>query len=443
MELSRQTLIERYGGPAPRYTSFPTANHFSDLDPASAQEALRRSGPKFRVYVHIPWCRQLCWYCGCNTEIRRDHRVGDAHVDDVLAELELLRPDLPNNPSIEGLSLGGGTPNFLQPPALRKLIEGIESVFPSGERRYATELDPRTVTDEQLDTFHELGFRRFSLGVQTLDEAVQQAVNRVMPRERIGEIARHIRANGSETLNFDLMVGLPLQTLETLDKTIDTVLEIAPDRLAVFQYAHIPRLRPSQKLLERHGLPGPMARDDLMQRAVERLCAAGFVRIGFDHFARPEDPLAIALDEGRLGRDFQGFSTSDHLDLIALGPSAIGRLNDTFTQNLRDSKAWALSVRAGKLPVFRGWKLSDRDHRYARFIRALMCQSRARWGADGLERSEVESRLPALDRFIEDGLVQADEVGIEVLPNGFDFIRQIAAVFDPYLHDPDAHASVA
>ncbi|MCB9675293.1 MAG: oxygen-independent coproporphyrinogen III oxidase [Alphaproteobacteria bacterium] len=440
----RHELIARYGGPAPRYTSYPTANLFGPIEPGDTREALRTAGPDFRVYVHTPFCQKLCWYCGCNTVIRRDLDVGESHVDHLLAELDLLRPDLPAGARIRRLDMGGGTPNFLRPDALERLVHGIEAVLePSDDREYASEIDPRTVKNAHLQTFLDLGFRRFSLGVQTLEPVVQEAVNRQMPRDRPGEIVRFLRRGGATSINFDLMVGLPLQTTETLDRTLGTVLDIAPDRLAVFQYAHIPSMRPAQKLLERVGLPDMAARDALMQHAVERLTQAGYTRIGFDHFAQKSDPLAVAQREGRLGRDFQGFTTDDHMDLIALGPSAIGRLGDLYTQNQRDPGLWAEHVAAGRLPVLRGWHLSADDKRHAALIHALMCRHRVRWADVGFTAAELSDRLERLAPFLEDGLVALSEEGLDVLPAGRDFVRQIAAIFDFYLTNPNAHASVA
>ncbi|MEZ4319926.1 MAG: oxygen-independent coproporphyrinogen III oxidase [Myxococcota bacterium] len=445
MTSSREDLILRYGGPAPRYTSYPTANHFGPVGPADVRDALGGASRELKVYVHTPFCQKLCWYCGCNTVIRRDTRIGAEHVDRVLAELDLLAPHLPADARMRRLDLGGGTPNFLETDALVRLVRGLEAVLPPAATgpEYASELDPRTVTDAHLDTFLELGFRRFSLGVQTLEPVVQEAVNRPMPRERVGEITHILRRGGARSVNFDLMVGLPHQTRETLDRTLDTVLGVQPDRLAVFQYAHIPSLRPAQKHLERAGLPGPMERDTLMRHAVERLTSAGYCRIGFDHFAVPSDPLAVAAREGRLGRDFQGFTTDAHLDLLALGPSAIGHIDGLFTQNDRDPGRWADSIARATLPVVRGWRLTDEDRRTGRFIHDLMCCGSARWEDGGIAGDAREQAVAALEPMVHDGLVRIDDTGIAVQPAGVDFVRQVAAVFDRYLAQPALHASVA
>ncbi len=445
---TRADLVERYGGPAPRYTSYPTANHFGALESDAAQNALAGAGPQLHVYAHIPYCRQLCWYCGCNTVIRRKASLGDQHVDLLLAELQLRVPHLPEDATFHGLDLGGGTPNFLSSAALHRLVDGIRWVFDTPEKPpiLGTELDPRTVADDQLETLLELGFTKFSIGVQSLDPAVQIAVNRRMDRERPSQILRTLRAGGGTSLNVDLMVGLPYQTPTTLLETLDTLLhddEAAPDRLAVFQYAHMPRLRPAQKHLERAGLPGAAARDAMLRTVTEHLVDAGYQRIGFDHFARPDDPLAIAARTGRLTRNFQGFTTGGDVDLLALGPSAIGKLGGLYTQNHRDPGAWRTAVENGTDPVVRGIRQTPEDVRLGGFIHALFCDGLALWDMHGVLPEDVSDALAALQPMVADGIVHVDDNGVQVLPAGTDFVRQIAAAFDPWLRDRSSHSAVA
>lgn len=438
--LSRSQRIARYGGRAPRYTSYPTANHFHDLGPEPVLQALPRLEERVSVYAHIPYCQQLCWYCGCNTTIRRDRSVGDVLVDGLLAELELVRQGLDGPRAMAQIALGGGTPNFLTGEALERLIAGIESVFvPDEDTVRSTELDPRTVTDEQLTTFGALGFTRFSLGVQSLDADVQEAVNRPLDRERLGAIVDLLRRVGAASTNLDLMVGLPRQTVQTLDRTLDTVVSLRPERLAVFQYAHMPRLRPAQKLLERHGLPDVQARDAMFQHIRNRLLEAGYERIGFDHFAVPTDPLAVATRAGTLERNFQGFTEDGARDLIALGPSAIGRIDRLYYQNHRDVGPWAEAVGSGALPVSRGLLSTAEDAMLGDRIKDLLCRSRTSLDGLGIHRPSVESRLAP---FVADGMVELAGDSVRVTEAGFDFVRSIAAVFDARL-DPSAHATVA
>jgi oxygen-independent coproporphyrinogen-3 oxidase len=437
--LSRAQRVARYGGRAPRYTSYPTANHFRALDEEAVRDALPDAARSVSVYAHVPYCSKLCWYCGCNTVIRRNRAVGEELVDGLIAELALVRRDLPNV-HMALLSLGGGTPNFLTERALRRLVAAIDTAFETDERTVrSTELDPRTVEDHQLDALTGLGFQRFSLGVQSLDPLVQQVVNRPFDPARLHGIATRLRAGGATSLNLDLMVGLPRQTPETMDGTLATVLAVRPERLAVFQYAHMPSLRPAQRLLARHGLPGAGERDALYRHVVERLVDAGYVRVGFDHFALPSDPLAVALAEGRLRRNFQGFTEDDAQDLVALGPSAIGRIGALFYQNHRDVGPWREAVDAGRLPVVRGLRTTADDQRVGAAIHELMCHGTVDLGAIGELSQPILARLMPL---VDDGLVVRAGQRITVTEHGFDFVRAIAAAFDQHLV-PEAHSSVA
>lgn len=440
MTLSRDQRIARYGGRAPRYTSYPTANHFHALGPDAVTAVLPALEPRVSVYAHIPFCTKLCWYCGCNTTIRRDRSVGDVLVDGLLAELELVAEHLDGPRAMAQLALGGGTPNFLEDGSMRRLVGHLTQVFvPDADTVLSTELDPRTVTDGQLDTLADLGFRRFSLGVQSLDPEVQAAVNRPLDPDRLRDIGRILRSLGSTSLNLDLMIGLPLQTPATLDRTLKTVLDVRPERLAVFQYAHMPRLRPAQKLLERHGLPGAAERDVMFRHIRDRLVEAGYVRVGFDHFALPADPLAVATLAGTLERNFQGFTEDTARDLIALGPSAIGRIGRLFYQNHRDTGPWEEALAQRTLPVVRGLESTDEDELLGALIKDLMCRNETRLAPLGERRTLVETRLRP---FVRDGLVEIDADRVTVTDAGFDFVRSIAAVFDARL-DPEAHATVA
>lgn len=440
MSLSRAQRVARYGGRAPRYTSYPTANHFHAMGPEEVEAAMPGVERRVSVYAHIPYCTKLCWYCGCNTTIRRDRSIGQDLVDGLLAELELVRPHLPDGLELRQLALGGGTPNFLTDDAMERWVRGLERVIPANpETVRSVELDPRTVEAEQLETLTNLGFTKFSLGVQTLHDDVQKAVNRPLAAARLWDITQALRRGGATSINLDLMVGLPLQTVETLDHTLAAVQSIRPERIAVFQYAHMPRLRPAQKLLERHGLPGVDERDAMFQHITRVLCGWGYERIGFDHFALPVDPLAIALREGRLERNFQGFTDDDGVDLLAFGPSAIGRIGGLFYQNDRDVIPWRESVDAGRLPVVRGLLSSDEDLLLSKVIMDLMCHNRTRLDALGTRRSAIEREL---ERFVDDGLVVLSGDTLTVTEDGHDFVRAIAAVFDARL-DRSAHATVA
>lgn len=438
MTLARAQRIARYGGSAPRYTSYPTANHFQPMDHRPLQARLPSLRSPTSVYVHVPYCTKLCWYCGCNTTIKRDRSLGSIFVDDLLRELEQVALHAPHV-ELQHLALGGGTPNFLTTDQLERLVMAIEDWAPAREGAVRSiELDPRTVEDDQLRALLWLGFDRFSLGVQTLDLAVQQAVNRPFSGERLASSIALLRSRGEVSINVDLMVGLPRQTPATLDGTLATVLANRPERLAVFQYAHVPRMRPAQKLLARHGLPGASERDALFTHAVGRLVDAGYVRVGFDHFALPTDPLARATKAGALRRNFQGFTTDANADLVALGPSAIGRVGDLFTQNERSPGRWREALDAGRLPVARGLFRTPRDASIGEAIEALMCGRGAALDAAGDEREAVEARLRPL---VADGLARIEDDQVFVTDAGFDFVRTVASAFDIRL-DRNAHAAV-
>lgn len=438
MTLSREQRILRYGGRAPRYTSYPTANHFHDLDADVAVEQLRSLEGPVSAYVHVPYCQRLCWYCGCNTTIRRDRSIGAPFVDLLLAEVDRVT-ELTGDLRLEHLALGGGTPNYLRTDDLRALVQGLEQrIRPADGVIRSTEIDPRTVETEQLDLLTDLGFQRFSLGVQTLDLEVQQAVNRPFDPEILAEMVHRLRRLGARSINFDLMVGLPRQTEASVDRTLQTVSQLAPERLAVFQYAHMPQIRPAQKLLARHGLPDADERDSLFRHVVRRLVSLGYVRVGFDHFARADDALAVAWREGTLKRNFQGFTTDQATDLLGFGPSAIGRVGDLYVQNHRDLKGWTEAIEAGRLPVVRGVRCTDEDLRVGRAIEDLMCGRPVDLDLLGPEADTIRERLQPLEA---DGLVQTEAKLVRLTDAGFDFSRAVAAAFDRRL-DRSRHAAV-
>lgn len=438
MPIARAQRLARYGGRAPRYTSYPTANHFQPLGPEVVTEALPGLRSPASLYVHIPYCEKLCWYCGCNTTIRRDRSIGTDFVATLLEELRLVQEHT-GAFTVGHLALGGGTPNFLTTAMLETLVRGLDAVAPPvpGAVR-STEIDPRTVDREQLTALMALGFTQISLGVQSLDPLVQQVVNRPLDPDALLGVVAHLRSLGDPSINLDLMVGLPRQTTATLDGTLRTVFAARPQRLAVFQYAHMPSLRPAQKLLARHGLPGAQERDVLFVHVRDRLLEQGYVRVGFDHYALPDDPLAQAVAAGTLRRNFQGFTTDAQPDLIALGPSAIGRIGDLFCQNDREVKGWSERVHAGVLPVDRGLRCTAEDAVMAEVIEDLMCGRPASLARLGARRAEVEPRLVPMQ---QDGLIDWDEDRVQVTAAGFDFVRSVAAAFDLRLQ-PEAHAAV-
>jgi oxygen-independent coproporphyrinogen-3 oxidase len=427
----RATLLRRYRTRAPRYTSYPTAPAFVPIASGDAARALGAVSGDLSVYVHVPFCTSLCWYCGCNNEIRR-RPPADALVDDLLVEWHRAADALGGPGRVRQLHLGGGTPTTLPLAALERLWAGLMARAPAAPGLEAgIELDPRSVDEDYVLGLVAVGFNRFSIGVQDFDPDVMAAVNRVQAPELTERIVGALRRSGDPSISFDLMYGLPLQDEVRFGRTLDRVVALAPGRVALFPYAHLPSLKPAQKLLEAVGLPDADARARLMELAIERLVGAGYVRVGMDHFALPSDPMAEALRSGALHRNFQGYTTCPGLDLIGIGPSAIGCYGGLYAQNHHDRAAWSAALAAGRLPVTRGWWLRDEDRLRARVIADLLCHGETRFGA--LERARLAASIDRLTPLEVDGIVIVEEDRIQLTPLGQDFARNVVAVFDAWL----------
>jgi len=430
-----EALVERYRTRAPRYTSYPTAPQFRPLDPAALDAALGRGVGPLSVYVHVPFCRTLCSYCGCHVEIRKDRSVGAAYVDTLLAELDLVRARLGGPRPVDQLALGGGTPTFLRPADMARLVDGIRGRLGfTAQPDVSIEIDPRTVDAPYLDTLVELGFNRFSFGVQDLAPAVLASVNRPQPASLVEDAVGRLRRHGEFDLNLDLMYGLPHQTEESFAETVAEVARLRPTRIALFHYAHVPWMKPAQKLVERAGLPDPALKARLFGAAERGFAAAGYVTVGMDHFALPDDALVAAARNGTLQRNFMGYTTRAGLDQVGLGVSAIGYVDGVYAQDRKDLAAWEADVRDGRLPTERGYVLSAEDLTRRALIMDLFCNFRARFPVSAyLDEWE---RLAPLEA---DGLVRRLPDGLDVTPLGRHFIRNVCAVFDRYLEaDPAA-----
>ncbi len=434
-------LVERYRTRAPRYTSYPTAPHFGPLAEADIDRALRQNAGPLSMYVHVPFCKSLCHYCGCHVEIQGRRDVGAAYVDGLLAEADLLVKRLKPGRPLDQLALGGGTPTFLLPADMARLVDGLRARWPfTAGADISIEIDPRTVDDAYLHTLVDLGFGRFSFGVQDFDEAVLAAVYRPQPADltlRAVQVLRSAQNTASTLgpnfdLNFDLMYGLPHQTPDTFRVTLDTVVAMRPTRVALFLYAHVPWMKPAQKLLEREGLPEAGTRAELFALANEVLGAAGYRVIGMDHFALPGDALLVAQSAGTLQRNFMGYTTRAGLDQVGIGVSAIGSFGGIYAQDTKDRAAWAARLAEGLLPIERGFVLSDDDKLRRRVIMDLFCNFRVGW-PQGSFADERERLIP----LAEDGLVEVRVDGMQVTPLGRHFIRNVCAVFDRYL-EPEA-----
>ena len=441
----RQSLAERFEGRVPRYTSYPTAVQFSpSVDAAVYRGWLADLPPAEAVslYVHVPFCARLCWYCGCNTRAVNRQAPVSRYVDDLIAELGLLEAALPGKLRARALHLGGGTPNMLSRDDLTRLFAALRHVFQlSPGIEVAAELDPAVLTREWVMAAAHHGLSRASLGVQDLSPVVQAAVNRIEPFEVVQQAVGWLREAGVLSVNLDLMYGLPKQTKADVLNTLRQVLTLRPERLALFGYAHVPWMKTHQQLISEACLPGPVERLDQSEAAAEFLISEGYVRVGLDHYALPTDEMAIALAAGRLHRNFQGYTTDAAGALIGIGASAIGRTADGFVQNQTAELTWRKAIEAGDLPVARGVALTDEDRFRGEIIERLMCDLSVDLAAvcerHGRAPSDLAASLAGLGPMAAEGLVQLGQDLVTVTEAGRPVLRSVCAAFDSYL-DPGA-----
>lgn len=433
-------LIAKYDGRAPRYTSYPTAVQFSpQVDEATYRSWLADLpiDQAVSVYLHVPFCARLCWYCGCNTRAVNRHQPIAAYVRRLLEEIELLSPALPARLPASAVHFGGGTPNTLSIEELDLIFSALAHTFELRDGlEFATEIDPPLLTREWVMAAARHGLSRASLGVQNLDPAVQAAVDRKGTIEEIARCVGWLREAGVASVNLDLMYGLPHQTTANTLQTLDAILALRPDRLALFGYAHVPWMKPHQKLIAEDALPGAAERLDQSEAAAERLVAEGYVRIGLDHFALPGDDMAIALKEGRLRRNFQGYTTDEARTLIGLGASAIGAFPQGFVQNLPKELDWRAALDRGTLPVARGVTLTDEDRFRGEIIERLMCDFEVDLAAvcarHGRPLEILAAMLARLEPFRRDGLVEGDGGNVRIVGAGRLLVRSICAALDEY-----------
>lgn len=441
----RFDLLRKYSGPAPRYTSYPTANHFTDNVHALGPEELiaRDNAPgagPLSLYIHLPFCQSRCWFCGCTNIITSKRSAADAYLDDLEKEIAMTARMIDPAREVTQFHLGGGTPTFLGAEQLRRLSAIVQGAFRfAADAEIAVEIDPRHLEPAQVAALHELGARRASLGVQDTDPAVQAAIHRVQPPAVNERAFTLLRGSGFASINVDLIHGLPKQTVSTFARTIDDVLGLAPDRLSVFAYAHVPSLKPSQRIFDRDGLlPRVEERLRMQTLARERLLAAGYVDVGMDHYARPDDELAIAARSGRLHRNFQGYSTRAGASVYGFGLSAISTTADGYRQNHKTLGAYRQALESGRLPIERGWRLTKEDRRRQTLIMRIMCDHRLDFGtlssALGVDVATTYAKeLDALADLEADGIVKRTATGIEITDTGLPFVRVVASRFDAYL----------
>ena len=446
VELPSLELLQKFDVPAPRYTSYPTADRFQKtFTAADYEKALkeREAEKPLSLYVHIPFCNDICFYCGCNKQVTRDHSKSGEYLDVLGREIELVKERITGNTTVSQLHFGGGSPTFLNNDEIERVMALITEHFPLQEGgEFSMEVDARTCPAEKVQTLAKVGLNRMSCGVQDFNPDVQKAVNRIQPFEMTRETMLAAREAGFHSINMDLIYGLPKQTRKSFEKTLDQVLELSPDRIALYHYAHLPHIFPPQRRILDADLPSTVEKVYIMMDAITRLTQNGYRYIGMDHFAKVTDELAIAQKEGKLQRNFQGYSTRPDCDMVALGVSAISNVHHCYACNPRDLPSYYEAIREGRLATNRGYKLSEEDQLRHAVIMTIMCQFK-------LEKAEIESRfgihfdetfayeLRKLRNYEKVGLVELTPEAIVVSPKGKIFVRAVAMQFDRYLRESD------
>ena len=440
-----QDLIVRYGGRGPRYTSYPTALQFTDaLTEADyrrkAQES-NASGLPLSLYIHIPFCHSLCYYCGCNKIVTRNEQRVARYMEMLYKEIQMQSELFDKSRKVEQLHFGGGTPTYLDKEQLGALMDHLRASFnfdDSDEREFSIEVDPRTVDAERIQELWDLGFNRLSLGVQDFNEDVQKAVNRMQSPQEVEALMSAARDAGFGSISFDLIYGLPHQTVESFDATLDIALAMKPDRLAVYNYAPLPQRFKGQRMINADDIPLPATKLDLLHHTIDKLCGVGYIYIGMDHFALPGDELVQARENGTLQRNFQGYSTHRQCDLIALGVSGIGGISNMFAQNSVSTIEYENMIEGGHLPIIKGLLVDDDDLIRAAVIQDLMCFDSLSYD-DFSEKHGVDFRdyfaveIEKLEVLEKDGLIKLSDAGINITPSGRLLLRNIAMTFDRYI----------
>jgi oxygen-independent coproporphyrinogen-3 oxidase len=438
-------MLQKYDVSGPRYTSYPTADRFVDaFGVEDYQHALekRRIGAMalpLSIYVHVPFCESLCFYCACNKIITKRHERGAEYLEYLRHEIDLHVKHLGSGQTISQLHLGGGSPTFFNDEELTQLMSMIKRSFVLAEGgEYSIEIDPRTVDEKRLANLAKLGFNRLSFGVQDFDPEVQKAVHRIQPVEQVFDLIGTARRLGFDSVNVDLIYGLPKQTPESFARTLKQVATLKPERIALYAYAHLPERFKPQRRIEADDLPEAADKIEMLSIAISTFLSAGYVYVGMDHFALPTDPLAIAKRQGRLHRNFQGYSTQPDCDLIALGVSAIGRVGSTYSQNAKTLDEYYDQINQGKLPVVKGLALTSDDLVRRAVIMAIMCQGELQFEAVELAymidfKQYFAPEIKRLKALEAEGLVEIDDTSIQVTSRGWFFVRGVAMHFDRYL----------
>jgi oxygen-independent coproporphyrinogen-3 oxidase len=440
-------LITKYGLAGPRYTSYPTALQFHEgFDAEAYRRHVQNSNDDLiprplSLYVHLPFCKELCYYCACNKKVTRNTQLAETYLQQLDKEIEMQGRLFDADRQVIQLHFGGGTPTYYDDTQLRHIVEQLSRNFllsRSASREFSIEIDPRTVDANRIAHLAEIGFNRVSMGIQDFDPAVQKAVNRIQDEGETLRLIEAARDSGFNSVSVDLIYGLPLQTAESFERTIDSVLSVRPNRLSVYNYAHLPHLFRAQRMISTQEVPAPEVRLQLLASTIRKLVEAGYVYIGMDHFALPDDELSLAMEDGTLQRNFQGYSTCRETDLVGMGVSAIGKVGNSFVQNLKDIRDWQAAIDEGLLPVWRGLSLSGEDKLRRDVISAIMCQGNVRF-EEFEQKYKIDFathfalELETLKPLEADGLIELSEQGFEVTPTGLLLLRIIAMKFDEYL----------
>ncbi|WP_025898424.1 oxygen-independent coproporphyrinogen III oxidase [Sneathiella glossodoripedis] len=434
-------LAEKYNAPVPRYTSYPTAPHFRPVEDADFySDWLRRLDPSepLSLYLHVPFCKEMCWYCGCNTKVTRKYDPVADYAAALRREIALIAEQLPDRFTVSHIHWGGGTPSILSAEdfeATMGLLGDLFDYTPNAER--AIEIDPRTADPEKIAVLARSGINRASLGIQDFSHKVQAAINRVQSFGLTYQVVKALRANGIEQLNFDLMYGLPHQDVAALRKTIELSHELRPNRIALFGYAHVPWMKSHMKMINEADLPSGSERAEQALVAADCLKELGYVQIGLDHFARPDDPMAIALGMNNLKRNFQGYTTDSAQNLIGLGASSIGMLPQGYVQNVTSVHEYKRAVANKGLPIAKAVAVTEDDRIRRYIIERLMCDLSVDFAEvetrNNLPSGSFQTELEALSILAEDGLLSLKGAKIEITETGRFLVRTICAVFDTYL----------
>jgi len=439
-------VIKKYDKAGPRYTSYPTAPMFhTGIGAKEYTQTLKDvadSDAPLSLYIHIPFCNTVCYYCGCSKIVTKQYDRAAPYLELLLKEIDRVADSMGNTRRpVTQLHFGGGTPTFMNNDQMRAIMTRLRERFnfvPKDEGEFSIEIDPRECDQDTVRVLQEIGLNRMSMGVQDFDPIVQKAVNRIQSKEETLRVLGEARQHGFESMNIDLMYGLPHQTVETFDATLNTIIECDPDRIALFNYAHMPHMFMPQRRIDESAMPTPQEKLNILEHSINKLLDAGYVFIGMDHFAKPKDELTIAQQNGKLYRNFQGYSTQADCDLIGLGVTSIGYVGGGFFQNEKEMDPYAEKIDGDEFAVFRGYILSDEDHLRRQVIMRLMCDF-------ALDYSQFESEfginfkehfadgIADLDEMAKDNLVELRDDGLSVLPAGRLLIRNVAMVFDEYL----------